>query len=192
MHHDHTDLAILLTQIDVDTLVQANQLLHHEVEGRVDGLVEEVEELENQLVELVDELVIKMVKVVTDGTELMEALTKSLTSSWYIYGLASQICGMGATMKPTTIQSAIVKARGLTDEAIRNVSLRKNTEKRGNSREPSRVGNVKDDNKRSRTGRVFDTTTNPVRKEYTDLAPKCANINFYHYPEMPFTYVYEL
>ncbi|GKG16042.1 hypothetical protein Tco_0358365, partial [Tanacetum coccineum] len=41
-------------------------MLHHKVEGRVDGLVEEVEELENQRAELVDELVIKMVKQVTE------------------------------------------------------------------------------------------------------------------------------
>ncbi|GJZ47177.1 putative reverse transcriptase domain-containing protein, partial [Tanacetum coccineum] len=64
----------------------------------------------------------------------------------YIYGLASQIHGM---------------------EAIRNGSLKKNTEKRGNSREPSRDRNVKDDNKRSRTGDDFATTANPVRREYT-------------------------
>ncbi|GKB56729.1 hypothetical protein Tco_0912915 [Tanacetum coccineum] len=38
--------------------------------------------------------------------------------------------------------------RMLTDEAIRNEALKKNTEKRGNDREPSRDGNVKDDNKR--------------------------------------------
>ncbi|GJX63246.1 hypothetical protein Tco_0296146 [Tanacetum coccineum] len=41
-------------------------MLHHEVEGQVDELVEEVEELENQRAELVDELVIKMVKEVTE------------------------------------------------------------------------------------------------------------------------------
>ncbi|GKC38176.1 hypothetical protein Tco_1050560 [Tanacetum coccineum] len=85
----------------------------------------------------------------------------------YIYGLDPQIHEMMATMEPTTIQSVILKAGVLTDEAIRNGSLRKNTEKRGNSREPSKDGNVKDDNKRSRTGRAFATTTNPFRKEYT-------------------------
>ncbi|GJR08789.1 reverse transcriptase domain-containing protein, partial [Tanacetum coccineum] len=73
----------------------------------------------------------------------------------------------------------------LTDEAIRNGSLRKNSEKRGNGREPSKDGNVKGDNKRSRTGKAFSTTTNPVRKEYTGSAPKCTNCNFYHQPETP-------
>ncbi|GKE73438.1 hypothetical protein Tco_1535479, partial [Tanacetum coccineum] len=47
--------------------------------------------------------------------------------------------------------SAILKSGVLTDEAISNGSLRKNNEKRGNGREPSRDGNVKDNNKRSRT-----------------------------------------
>ncbi|GKB23239.1 putative reverse transcriptase domain-containing protein, partial [Tanacetum coccineum] len=85
----------------------------------------------------------------------------------YIYGLAPQICAMVAATEPITIQSAILKAGMLTDEAIRNGSWRKNTEKRGNGRELSRDGNVRDDNKRSRTERVFSIVTNPVRKEYT-------------------------
>ncbi|GJR97476.1 reverse transcriptase domain-containing protein [Tanacetum coccineum] len=46
----------------------------------------------------------------------------------------------------------------------RNGALKKVTEKRGNSGEPSGDGNVRDDNKSSRTGRVFATITNPVRK----------------------------
>ncbi|GKB13632.1 putative reverse transcriptase domain-containing protein [Tanacetum coccineum] len=78
-----------------------------------------------------------------------------------------------------------LKARMLTDDAIRNGSLKKNTEKRGNGREPSRDRNVRDDNKRSKTGRAFALTTNPVRKEYTGMAPKCTNCNFHHHPEMP-------
>ncbi|GKB19431.1 hypothetical protein Tco_0853354 [Tanacetum coccineum] len=46
--------------------------------------------------------------------------------------------------------------RVLTDEAIKNGSLRKNTEKRGNGGESSRDGNVKDDNKRSKTIRIAE------------------------------------
>ncbi|GJW71694.1 putative reverse transcriptase domain-containing protein [Tanacetum coccineum] len=90
----------------------------------------------------------------------------------YIYGLALQIRGMVAATEPMTIQSAILKAEMLTDEACRNGSLKKNTKKRGNSGEPSRDGNVKGDNKRSKTGKGFATTTNPVRKEYTGSAAK--------------------
>ncbi|GKE60694.1 hypothetical protein Tco_1511061 [Tanacetum coccineum] len=54
-------------------------LLHHEVEGRVDRLVEEVEELESKRAEMLDELAIKVAEEVDEVIELMEALTKSLT-----------------------------------------------------------------------------------------------------------------
>nr|GEV18424.1 hypothetical protein [Tanacetum cinerariifolium] len=201
----------MLAQISVDTLdynsiyVQADQLLHHEVEGQVDGLVEEVEELENQRAELVDELVNKMVKEVDEVITLtikgivgIETTTSSMTTSRSsfvtpkntriercIYGLASQIHRMVEATEPTTIQSAILKAGVLTDEAIRNGSLKKDTKKRGNDRELSRDRNVKDDNKRSSNGRVFATTTNPVRKDYTGSASNCTNCNFHHNLETP-------
>ncbi|GKC59604.1 reverse transcriptase domain-containing protein, partial [Tanacetum coccineum] len=90
----------------------------------------------------------------------------------YIYGLALQICAMVATMEPTIIQSVVLKAGMLTIEEIRNGSLTKNTKKIGNGAELSRDGNVRDDNKRSRTGRAFTIVTNPVRKEYTGTIPK--------------------
>nr|GFB59517.1 hypothetical protein [Tanacetum cinerariifolium] len=61
----------------------------------------------------------------------------------YIYGLALQIHKMVAAMKPTTIQSAILKVGVLTNEAIRNGSLKKNTKKIGNGREPSSDGCLK-------------------------------------------------
>nr|GEW71909.1 putative reverse transcriptase domain-containing protein [Tanacetum cinerariifolium] len=53
------------------------------------------------------------------------------------------------------------------------------------SGESSKEGNVKGDNKRAMTEKVFFTTTNPVRKEYTGSAPKCTNCNFHHNPETP-------
>ncbi|GKB51946.1 putative reverse transcriptase domain-containing protein [Tanacetum coccineum] len=60
----------------------------------------------------------------------------------YIYDLAPQIRGMVAATEPTTNQN------------------------------PSKDGNVKGDNKRSRIGKAFNITTSPIRKEYTGLAPK--------------------
>nr|GEU48178.1 retrotransposable element Tf2 [Tanacetum cinerariifolium] len=44
---------------------------------------------------------------------------------------------------------------------------KKNHEKRGNRGEPSKDRNVRDDNKRTRTGNAFVTTTYPVRRENT-------------------------
>ncbi|GJS17379.1 reverse transcriptase domain-containing protein [Tanacetum coccineum] len=155
-----------------DTL--ADRLLHHEVEGQVDGLVEEVEETKSQWVELVVELVTKMVKDVTEVSGLVTHLVtpENKRIKRYIYGLALQIRMMVEATEPTIIQSAVLKAGMLTNEAIRNGSLRKNTEKRGNVREPSKDGNIRDDYKRSRTGRAFASTTNPIRRKYTGAAPK--------------------
>ncbi|GKC25307.1 reverse transcriptase domain-containing protein, partial [Tanacetum coccineum] len=71
-----------------------------------------------------------------------------------------------------TLRTIGLRAGMLTDEAIRNGSLRKNTKKKGNGGEPSRDGNFRDDHKRSRTRRAFVLTTNLVRREYTGVAPK--------------------
>ncbi|GJY65484.1 putative reverse transcriptase domain-containing protein [Tanacetum coccineum] len=76
----------------------------------------------------------------------------------YVYGLAPQIRGMVAATEPTTIQSVVLKVSVLTDEAIRNGSIKKNPEKGGNRGEPSKDRNVRDDNKRSRTVSAFATT----------------------------------
>ncbi|GJZ99131.1 putative reverse transcriptase domain-containing protein [Tanacetum coccineum] len=92
---------------------------------------------------------------------------------------------MVAATEPTTIQSVVLKARMLTDKVIRNGALKKVTEKRGNNREPSRDGNARNDNKRSRTGRAFATITNRVRKGYTCTTPKCPNCNYPHQPKVP-------
>ncbi|GJW42785.1 reverse transcriptase domain-containing protein [Tanacetum coccineum] len=77
----------------------------------------------------------------------------------YIYCLALHIRAMVAATEPTTIQSVVLKVGMLTDEAIRNGSLKKNIEKIGNSGELSRKENDRDENKRSRIGRVFTTIT---------------------------------
>ncbi|GJY38434.1 hypothetical protein Tco_0424798 [Tanacetum coccineum] len=47
----------------------------------------------------------------------------------------------------------------LTDEALRNGSIKKNHENRGNGGEPIKDRNVRDDNKRNRTGNAFTTIT---------------------------------
>ncbi|GJW96165.1 putative reverse transcriptase domain-containing protein [Tanacetum coccineum] len=92
---------------------------------------------------------------------------------------------MVAATEPTTIRKAMQIAGILTDEAIRNGSLKKNHEKRGNGGEPSKDRNGRDDNKRTRTGNAFATTTNPVRRENMGTTPKCTTCNFHHPPETP-------
>ncbi|GKD56285.1 putative reverse transcriptase domain-containing protein, partial [Tanacetum coccineum] len=56
---------------------------------------------------------------------------------------------------------------------------------KGNNEELTRSGNFKDDNKRSRNGRAFVATNNPVKKEYTGSAPKCMTCNYHHQPDTP-------
>nr|GFC89047.1 reverse transcriptase domain-containing protein [Tanacetum cinerariifolium] len=77
----------------------------------------------------------------------------------YIYGLAPEIQRMVAATEPTTIQKAMQKSGTLTNEAIKNGSLKKNREKRGNSGKLGMDRNVRDDNKKTRTGNVFATST---------------------------------
>ncbi|GJV20592.1 hypothetical protein Tco_1369612 [Tanacetum coccineum] len=51
--------------------------------------------------------------------------------------------------------------------------------------EPSKDKNGRDDNKRTRTGNAFASTTNLVGRENTGTWPKCTTCNSYHAPEGP-------
>nr|GEV55633.1 putative reverse transcriptase domain-containing protein [Tanacetum cinerariifolium] len=70
-------------------------------------------------------------------------------------------------------------AIGMSWDNLRNGSIKKNPEKRGNRGEPSKDRNGRDDNKRTTTRNDFATTANPVRREYTGMAPKVVprNVN---------------
>ncbi|GJZ51297.1 putative reverse transcriptase domain-containing protein [Tanacetum coccineum] len=94
----------------------------------------------------------------------------------YVYGHAPQIRGMVAATEPKTIQKAMQISGSLTDEVVRNGSIKK-VEKRGNAGEPSKDKNGRDDNKRTRTGNAFATTANPVGRENTGTWPKCTTCN---------------
>ncbi|GJX69605.1 putative reverse transcriptase domain-containing protein [Tanacetum coccineum] len=67
----------------------------------------------------------------------------------------------------------------------RNGSIKKNPEKRGNGREPSKDRNVRDDNKRTKTRNAFAITTNHVGRENTGTVPKCTTCSTYHLPGAP-------
>ncbi|GJU97141.1 putative reverse transcriptase domain-containing protein [Tanacetum coccineum] len=103
----------------------------------------------------------------------------------YVYGLTLQIRGMVAVMDPKTIQMAVQLAGTLTDEALRNGSIKKNPEKRGNVGEPSQDRNGKEDNKRTRTRNAFAPTANPGRGGYMGTAPKCTACGYHHSPKTP-------
>nr|GEY19993.1 reverse transcriptase domain-containing protein [Tanacetum cinerariifolium] len=86
---------------------------------------------------------------------------------------------MVAAIEPKTIQKVVQIANTLTDEAFTNVSIKKNPEKRGNRGEPIKDRNVKDENKRTRAGNAFATTTNSVERENigTDFRVVPRNMN---------------
>nr|GEW52714.1 hypothetical protein [Tanacetum cinerariifolium] len=76
----------------------------------------------------------------------------------YVYGLAPQIRGMVAATEPKTMTKAVQISGALTDEAVRNGSIKK-VEKIENVGEP--------------------------RRENTGTWPKCATCNSYHAPGGP-------
>ncbi|GKD03014.1 putative reverse transcriptase domain-containing protein, partial [Tanacetum coccineum] len=102
----------------------------------------------------------------------------------YVYGLAPQIHGMVAATEPKSIQKAMQISGALTDEAVRNGSIKK-VEKRRNVGEPSKDRSGRDDNKRTRTVNAFATTINPVGRENMGTWPKCNTCNSYHEPGRP-------
>ncbi|GJS65449.1 putative reverse transcriptase domain-containing protein [Tanacetum coccineum] len=102
----------------------------------------------------------------------------------YMYGLAPQIRMMVAATEPKTMQKAVQISGALTDEAVRNKSIKK-VRKRVNVGEPSKDKNGRDDNKRNRTGNAFATTANPVGRENRGVWPKCTTCNSYHAPRGP-------
>ncbi|GJW37540.1 putative reverse transcriptase domain-containing protein [Tanacetum coccineum] len=112
------------------------------------------------------------------------ATLKSRKIKRYMYGLALQIHEMVAATEPKTIHKAVQISGALIDEAVRTGSIKK-VEKRGNVREPSKDKNGRDDNKRTKTGNAFATTTNPIGGESTGAWPKCTTYNSYHAPGGP-------
>ncbi|GJY79510.1 putative reverse transcriptase domain-containing protein [Tanacetum coccineum] len=109
---------------------------------------------------------------------------KSRMIERYVYGLSPQICGMVAATEPKSMQKAVQISGALTNEAVRNETIKK-VEKRGNVGEPSKDRNGRDDNKRTRTVNAFATAVNPVGRENTGTWPKCTTCNSYHAPGGP-------
>ncbi|GJY44735.1 putative reverse transcriptase domain-containing protein [Tanacetum coccineum] len=73
----------------------------------------------------------------------------------YMAGLAPEIRGMLKATQPATIQSAILKAGILTDEAVSNGTLTKGSEKRKSVDEPAKVGGSGRDVKKAKGGTNF-------------------------------------
>ncbi|GJZ16827.1 reverse transcriptase domain-containing protein [Tanacetum coccineum] len=102
----------------------------------------------------------------------------------YIAGLAPEIRGMLRATQPTTIQSAILRAGILTDEAVSCGTLTKGNEKRKGVEESSKQGGGRNDDKRAKVSKGFVAATTH-RNEYTGPYPKCAKCLAYHLEGRP-------
>jgi hypothetical protein len=98
----------------------------------------------------------------------------------YIYGLVPEIRGMVKTTEPTTIQSAILRAGTLTDEMVRNGSLRNSDKRKGTSESHKQMGTIAD-NKKARTF----AATSPGQRGYEGPHPKCAKCSYHHQKSVP-------
>ncbi|GJZ40266.1 putative reverse transcriptase domain-containing protein [Tanacetum coccineum] len=105
----------------------------------------------------------------------------------YIAGLAPKIRGMLQATQPTTIQSAILRAGILTDEAVSSGTLTKGNEKRKGVEEINKQGSGRNNDKRAKVSKGFVATTTH-RNEYTGPHPKCAKCLAYH-PEADFSFI---
>ncbi|GJR98145.1 putative reverse transcriptase domain-containing protein [Tanacetum coccineum] len=97
----------------------------------------------------------------------------------YIAGLAPEIRGMLRVTQPTTIQSAILRAGILTDEAVNCGTLTKGNDKRKVVEESSKSGGSWKDNKKAKVRTGFAATT-PPRNEFVSSNPKCSKCFTYH------------
>nr|GFA17241.1 hypothetical protein [Tanacetum cinerariifolium] len=84
---------------------------------------------------------------------------ESLRIKRYIAGLAPKIRGMLRATQPTTIQSAILRAGILTDEAVSYGILTMGNEKRKGVEESSKQGGRRNENKRAKVSKGFVAST---------------------------------
>ncbi|GJZ19185.1 putative reverse transcriptase domain-containing protein [Tanacetum coccineum] len=96
----------------------------------------------------------------------------------YMAGLGPEIQGMLKATQPATIQSAILKAGILTDEAVSNGTLTKGSEKGKSVDEPAKVGGSRRDVKKAKGGTNFVATA-PSREGPSHFVRDC------HSPAIP-------
>nr|GEY77456.1 putative reverse transcriptase domain-containing protein [Tanacetum cinerariifolium] len=81
---------------------------------------------------------------------------------------------------PSTIQSVILKVRGLTDDAVRNGLFKRSSEKRKESGETSKQEDARSNNKRAMTGKGF-VAADSCKKKYNGLHPKCNKCSYHQH-----------
>ncbi|GJX58242.1 reverse transcriptase domain-containing protein [Tanacetum coccineum] len=103
----------------------------------------------------------------------------------YINGLAPQIHGMLRATQPTTIQSAILTAGILTDEAVHCGTLTKGNDKRKEMEESRKQRSTGKDNNKSKIGSGLLTIV-PPRNDNVSTYLKCARCYTFHPENAPF------
>ncbi|GJR35793.1 putative reverse transcriptase domain-containing protein [Tanacetum coccineum] len=98
----------------------------------------------------------------------------------YMAGLTPKIRGMLKETQPATIQSVILKARILTDEAVSNGTLTKTFEKRKSVDEPAKASGSGRDVKKAKGGNNFVVVA-PSREGYAGSQPWCAKFRTHHH-----------
>nr|GEU64422.1 putative reverse transcriptase domain-containing protein [Tanacetum cinerariifolium] len=109
---------------------------------------------------------------------------ESLRIKRYIHGLVPKIRGMLRATHPTTIQSAILTAKILTNEAVRCGTLTKGNDKRKEMEESSKQGSTLKDNKKDKTGLGFVATV-PPKNDNVNTYLKCAKCYTCHPKNAP-------
>ncbi|GJY24753.1 hypothetical protein Tco_0398411 [Tanacetum coccineum] len=99
--------------------------------------------------------------------------------SWYIHGLVLEIRGMVQETKPSTIQSEILRAGALTDDAVRDEKLSKSGDKKKGVSESGKQASMRVGNKKAKLGKEF-VATNPSKNGYKGNFPKCAKCDSHH------------
>ncbi|GKF86616.1 reverse transcriptase domain-containing protein, partial [Tanacetum coccineum] len=103
----------------------------------------------------------------------------------YIYGLVPKIRRMVRATEPSTIQSAILKTGGLTDDVVRNGLLKGSSEKWKESGETGKQEDARSNNKRAMTEKRY-VAAGTGKGEYKGLHPKCAKCSYHHQETTPF------
>nr|GEW66816.1 reverse transcriptase domain-containing protein [Tanacetum cinerariifolium] len=93
----------------------------------------------------------------------------------YIHELAPQIRGMIRATQPTIIQSVILMAGTLTDDAVRCGTLTRSIEKRKEVVESSKQGGSWSDNRRAKVVKGFMAAV-PTRNEYLALIQNALSV----------------
>ncbi|GKE33435.1 hypothetical protein Tco_1452757 [Tanacetum coccineum] len=97
----------------------------------------------------------------------------------YIHGLVLEIRGMVQETKPSTIQSEILRAGALTDDAVRDEKLSKSGDKKKGVSESGKQASMRVGNKKAKLGKEF-VATNPSKNGYKGNFPKCAKCDSHH------------